>query len=663
MPVGDSVGRRRVVVEAVTPAPPEPNEPVRRAAGDRVVVEADVYTDGTDRAVAELLVRRPPARSHRHFPLRPLGNDRFRGEFPVPEPGAYRFTVRGWVDPLATWRAEAAARAGGGALFASELQAGAELLRAEGRRRHDDHGALQRAAAREIAERSVGDVEGAIAFALDPSRTALFEHRPPRDEVTVRLPEIGVWVDPARARASAWYELFPRSTSPDPERPGRFSDVFPWLSRIADLGFDVLYLPPIHPIGRTHRKGPGNALTAGPGDPGSPWAIGDSEGGHTSIDPGLGTLEEFRELLRRARDHGLEVALDLAFQCSPDHPWVREHPEWFRHRPDGSIRSAENPPKRYEDIYPLDLTGRAARALWEELYRVAEFWIAQGVTRFRVDNPHTKPFAFWDWFFDRMRREHPEVLFLSEAFTRPKVMYRLARAGFSHSYTYFAWRSTRRELVDYFEEIARPPVSEFFRPHLWPNTPDILTGELQTGGPAAFRARFVLAATLSSNYGIYGPLFEQGEPLAVPGSEEYYRSEKYEIRHWRPGPFPLDDLVRRVNAARRSEAALTLERNLDFHPVDNEQLLAYSRTTPDGSNTVLVVVNLDPRRVQSGWTELKLDRLGLAAEERFAAHDLLTDRTFPWRGARNFVELRPAEAPAHLLRIERSPGKEAGRGG
>ncbi len=465
--------------------------------------------------------------------------------------------------------------------------------------------------------------------------------------------ELEVVVEPAHARFAAWYEMFPRSAAPVPGRHGTFRDVIARLPYVASMGFDVLYLPPVHPIGATARKGPNNDPAGAPDAPGSPWAIGAAEGGHMAVHPQLGTLEDFRALVAAARDRGMAVALDLAFQCSPDHPAVREHPEWFRWRPDGSAQYAENPPKKYEDIYPFDFEGEAWESLWGHLLDVVRFWIGQGVRIFRVDNPHTKPFAFWEWLIAEVHRDDPDVIFLAEAFTRPKVMYRLAKLGFSQSYTYFTWRNTKRELTDYLEELTRGPVREFFRPNFWPNTPDILHEELQHGGKPAFQARLVLAATLSPSYGIYGPAFELCEAHpAGPDSEEYLDSEKYEIRHWQIGrPDSLAGYIGQVNRARREHPALQANERLRFHPIDNERLIAYTKQSADGGDVVLVVVNLDFFHAQAGWLELPLAELGIDPRLPYEVSDLLAERAEVWHGARNYVELDPARQPATILHV------------
>jgi starch synthase (maltosyl-transferring) len=449
--------------------------------------------------------------------------------------------------------------------------------------------------------------------------------------------------------------MFPRSTAVEAGRHGTFRDVEARLGYVAGMGFDVLYLPPIHPVGRSHRKGRNNSPVAQLGDVGSPWAIGAEEGGHKAVHPDLGTLEDFRHLLAAARDRGIEVAMDLAIQCSPDHPWVREHPEWFRRRPDGSVQYAENPPKKYEDIFPIDFETPAREALWNELASVVFFWMDQGVRIFRVDNPHTKAFPFWEWLIAKVRAKHPEAIFLAEAFTRPKVMYGLAKLGFSQSYTYFTWRNTKEELTDYLRELTATKVREFFRPNLWPNTPDILPEPLQVGGRPMFQARLILAATLGASYGIYGPAFELlEEKPRTPGSEEYLDSEKYQIRHWDLGrEDSLKDLITRVNRIRKENPALHDNLGLRFHEIDNPQLLAYTKATRDLSNIVLVVVNLDPHHAHTGWLKLPLKDLGLEGGGSYQVHDVLTDARYFWNGPRNFVQVDPHSIPGHIFRIRR----------
>ena len=465
-----------------------------------------------------------------------------------------------------------------------------------------------------------------------------------------RAQTLQVSVERTRARYGAWYEMFPRSWGPDPTRSATFREAAEQLPRIAAMGFDVVYLPPIHPIGTTHRKGRGNALCAAPGDPGSPWAIGADAGGHKAVEPGLGTLEDFDHFVGEARALGLEVALDVAFQCSPDHPYVRDHPEWFRHRPDGTIQYAENPPKKYQDIYPFDFECEAWASLWDELKSVVTFWAARGVLIFRVDNPHTKPYAFWEWLIHEVRAEYPDAIFLAEAFTRPTVMYYLAKLGFSQSYTYFTWRNTRDELTEYFTELTRTAVAEFLRPNLFANTPDILHEYLQKGGPPAFRVRLLLASMLGASYGLYSG-FELCENRAVPGSEEYADSEKYQYRQWDlDRPDAIHDLVAAVNRIRREHPALHSNDSLTFAPTDNPHLIAFSKVSPDRSDAVFVVINLDYESVQEGWVEVPVDHLGLP-HDAYAVVDLLDGRDYTWRGSRNFVRLDPRQQAAHVLQL------------
>jgi starch synthase (maltosyl-transferring) len=463
-----------------------------------------------------------------------------------------------------------------------------------------------------------------------------------------------VWVDRPAARFSAWYEFFPRSASPVPGKHGTFRDAADrMVPYAASMNFDVIYLPPIHPIGREFRKGKNNNPQSVAGEPGSPWAIGSAEGGHTAIHPQLGTLEDFHYLLSQGKAHGLEFALDIAFQCAPDHPYVKEHPNWFRQRPDGTIQYAENPPKKYQDIYPFDFENDDWEALWEELKNVVVYWVEQGVRIFRVDNPHTKPFPFWEWLIAEVRRDYPDTIFLSEAFTRPKVMHRLAKLGFSMSYNYWPWRNTKADITAYLTELTRTEVREFMGPSLWANTQDILTETLQIGGRPAFMSRFVLTATLGTSYGILGPAFEHciNTPLA-PGREEYIDSEKYEIHTWDlDAPHSLKGLIARVNQIRRDNPAMHTNANLRFVNIPNDQIIAYVKTDADNAHPILVVVNIDPAYTQSGWLELPLEELGIGADQPYEVHDLLTDARYVWNGRYNYVELNPQTLPAHIFQI------------
>jgi starch synthase (maltosyl-transferring) len=641
---------------------------VKRTVGETVRVTADVFADGHDLLAGVLKSRHAAAGVDRpadwqEAPLVALGNDEWGAAFQVTELGTYEYTVEAWVDRYSTWLHGLQAKANDGQDVQSELLEGAALVESaihtSGTSGRAESGSAERLLEFAGVLRSSRPQEQRVAAAGMVELRVLMAAHPDRSASTVYDRTLLVTVDPLAARFSAWYEMFPRSCTPDPSRSATFREAEARLPDIAALGFDVLYLPPVHPIGRTHRKGRNNTLTPGPDDPGSPWAIGAEEGGHTAIEPGLGTLADFDRFVRVANRLGMEVALDIAFQASPDHPWVREHPEWFKHRPDGSIKYAENPPKKYQDIYPLDFESPAWLALWEELRGVFLFWISHGVHIFRVDNPHTKSFRFWEWCLAEIRRDHPEAIFLSEAFTRPKVMRYLAKAGFNQSYTYFTWRNTAAELREYLVELTTTEVAEYLRPNFFANTPDILHEYLQTGGRPAFEARLVLAATLSASYGIYSG-FELCENVPVrPGSEEYLHSEKYEIkvRNWQ-APGHLRELIARVNAVRREHPALQVNTSLRFHAVDNASLLWFSKHA--GDDRVFVVVNTDPHWVQHGWVEVPLEDLGLADDAGYVVEDLLDGTRYTWRGRRNYVRLDPAERMAHLFVV--SDGRQPAEG-
>jgi starch synthase (maltosyl-transferring) len=644
-----SGGRERVVIEDVTPIVDGGRFPVKRTVGERVEVRANAFADGHDLVACSLFHREAGETTWHEAPMQALGNDVYGAGFRVTGLGRHEYTVRAWIDRFGSWQRDLAKRVDAEQDVAVDLEIGARLVRdAAARSEGADRVALERAAA-QLVQPTAGAEQGLAATLAELVRRVA-----ERGFAASLARPLEITVERERARFSAWYELFPRSAGPA-GRHGTFADVEARLPAIAAMGFDVVYLPPIHPIGRDHRKGPNNAEAATPGDVGSPWAIGSREGGHTAIHPELGTQAELDRLIARAATHGLELALDLAFQCAPDHPWVSEHPEWFRHRPDGTIQYAENPPKRYQDIYPLDFECEEWPALWAALLDVVRFWIGHGIAIFRVDNPHTKPLPFWEWLIGEVKAEHPETIFLAEAFTRPKVMNRLAKAGFSQSYTYYTWRTTAWELRRYVEELTATNAREYFRPSFWPNTPDILPEQLQTEGRATFISRLVLAATLSSNYGIYGPAFELCESRAVrAGSEEYLDSEKYQLRHWElDDPDSLNALITLVNAARRDNPALQRTVGIRFHETGNDALLAYSKTGEDGDNVVICVVSLDGHNTQSGWLELPLGELGIDETHAYQVHDLLGGGRYLWHGGRNFVELDPHVVPAHIFRVRR----------
>ena len=645
-------GRKRVVIERVSPEIDCGRFPIKRVAGDTVVVEADVFADGHDQIGCQVLYWQDEKKV-KTTPMKPLENDRWRAEFSVEELGGYYYTVEGWIDRFETWRVDLVKRVAAAQDVHVELLLGTDLIaEAAAQAMGEDAEVLRRWA---IRLREAKDKPEGAAIALDEGLHELIRRYPVRNFASRFEKQLAVTVEREKARFSTWYEVFPRSCAPEAGRHGTFRDCELWLPYIASMGFDVVYLPPIHPIGREFRKGKNNTANPQATDPGSPWAIGAAEGGHKSILPNLGTLADFKHFLAAAEKQGLEVAIDIAFQCAPDHPYVREHPEWFRKRPDGTIQYAENPPKKYQDIYPLDFESAEWRALWEELKSVFDYWIDQGVRIFRVDNPHTKPFSFWEWAIGEIKKRHPEVLFLAEAFTKPAVMYRLSKLGFSLSYTYFTWRNTKEEISEYFSELVETEVREYFRPSLWPNTPDILAGFLQEGKRPAFMVRLILAATLGASYGIYGPAFELCENTPFqPGSEEYLNSEKYELKHRDLlSAGSLRDFIARINQIRKENPALQANRNLRFHETDNPELICYSKTTDDLSDVIVVIVNLDCVRMQTGWVDLDLKSLGLDANQTFRVHDLLGQGEYLWHGSRNYVALTPESLPAHILRVLR----------
>ena len=668
-------GRRRIVIEEVQPQVDAGRYPAKRTLGGLVTVTAAIFSDGHDHVAARLLYRHASESTWKLAAFTAHPNDVWTAQFVVDKLGAWRFTIEAWVDHFDTWMHDLEKR-----LNAQPdpkeptqqvatpqdiplaLRIGAGHLDAAADRAVGDDVRALKAAAMDL--RILADANHPHYAHIELEDIALLAAKYPDLSFSTKYAtEIPLWVDRERARFSSWYEIFPRSCSLTPEKHGSFRDLAARVPEIAAMGFDVLYMPPIHPIGTAFRKGKNNSVTAAPGDIGSPWAIGAKEGGHTAILTELGTFADFDALVKTALANGMEIALDIAFQCSPDHPWVKEHPEWFNHRPDGTIQYAENPPKKYQDIYPLNFESSDWRGLWDALYGVFKFWIERGVRVFRVDNPHTKALPFWEWCIAEIQRNTPEAIFLAEAFTRPHVMYSLAKGGFTQGYTYFTWRNTKADLQSYFEELTTPPVVEFFRPNVWPNTPDILHEQLQEQDPIARRAiflqRVILATTLSSNYGIYGPAYELCEwRPAKPapgksGSEEYLDSEKYQLRHWDlHSPISIAPEITLLNRIRRENPALHRNDSLRFHACPNPNLLCYSKSTPGFENTILVAVNLDNRSEQAGTVDLNMPALGLPWQGEFEVEDLLTGARFQWHDQWNYIALRP-EMPAHILKIIR----------
>jgi starch synthase (maltosyl-transferring) len=671
-------GRQRVVIESVEPAVDGGAYPAKRVLGDRVIVSADLIADGHDILGGELLVRGPEAPpseaelqgvearaasseaasspgATRSIPLEALGNDRYQASFDVDAIGLWHYSIRAWVDHYASYRRGLSRKVEAGQDVEVELLIGAELVSAAAARASGEARNALRESSALLSDRSRPAHERAERATSNELARLMAAH-PDRSHSSSFGRWLPLWVDRERARYSAWYEMFPRSTGPDGKH-GSFKTAAAKLPYVAAMGFDVLYLPPIHPIGRTFRKGKNNQPSAESDDVGSPWAIGSEAGGHESIHPELGTLADFDEFQKQAARHGLELALDIALQVTPDHPYVKEHPEWFRRRPDGSIQYAENPPKKYQDIYPFDFECEAWQSLWLELKRIFEVWMERGVRIFRVDNPHTKSIPFWHWCIAELRAQHPDVLFLAEAFTRPKLMYLLAKAGFTQSYTYFTWRNTGPELMQYMRELTSPPVSDYFRPNFWPNTPDILPEHLQHAGRAAFALRLVLASTLSSSYGVYGPAYELMDNVPRGGVEEYVDNEKYQLRAWDLNrEDTLLPLIARINRIRKENPALQYNQ-IEFLKSENPLLFCFIKHSPDGENNVLVVANMDVHHAQGGWVDLELpqpERAGvIASEQPVQLHDLLSDARYFSQGRRLFVQLDPGSAPAHIFRLRR----------
>ncbi|MBX2893910.1 MAG: alpha-1,4-glucan--maltose-1-phosphate maltosyltransferase [Cyclobacteriaceae bacterium] len=638
-------GKKRVIIENVQPQVDGGLYPAKRTVGERVDVTTAIYGDGHDHIRGEVLYKKHGAKDWTHVELAPTYNDEWQACFYVPEKGNYVFTVQAWIDHFETWYDGFKKKALAKVNVTVELAEGVLLLQRLGK----TNSSLL-SIARKLEDKNQ---EVAIAYVLSDEFARIVHQNPLRDNETVYEQEFVVQVEHTKANFSAWYEFFPRSSSLESGKHGNFNDCIRLLPRIAAMGFDVLYFPPIHPIGKVNRKGKNNNVSSQPGEPGSPWAIGSDEGGHKSILSALGTLEDFKRLVVEARKLGIDIAMDIAFQCAPDHPYVKDHPDWFKQRPDGSIQYAENPPKKYQDIYPFNFESDDWQNLWEELKSVFFYWIEQGVTIFRIDNPHTKPIPFWQWVIAEVQKVHPDIIFLSEAFTRPKIMASLAKVGFTQSYTYFTWRFTKQELMEYMNELVFGQSRNYFRPNFWPNTPDILPYHLQNQGENVFILRYALAATLSSNYGVYGPPYEFGENRPIEGKEEYYNSEKYEIRHydWKRTN-RLTDIMSLLNKVRKENAALQSTWNLQFCPIENSQIIAYLKATDDLSNIILVVVNLDPNNTQHGYVQLPKAKLRLSEKINLKLHDLVTDEHYTWTQEWNYVHLNPHKMPFHLFKVE-----------
>jgi starch synthase (maltosyl-transferring) len=641
-----------VVIDNVQPLIDCGRSPIKRVVGEDLAVEADIFKDGHDVVGAVLKWRVVGKRPWRETPMVFVDNDRWRGVCTLYDQAIQEYTVEAWTDTFRSWQQEFAKKFEGGISdLRSEALEGAAIVKAAASRARNRADAAR---LREFAEQIVTGANSEIyAIARSGELEVLMATYPDRADATQYEPTPRVVVDRPAALFGAWYEFFPRSAEGRGDRGSTFRDCLARVDDAKAMGFDVIYFPPIHPIGHTNRKGRNNAITSEPGDPGVPWAIGSETGGHKAVEPSLGTVEDFDWLQKEIRKRGMEIALDFAINCSPDHPYVKKHPDWFYKRPDGTIKYAENPPKKYEDIYPLNFRCENWRELWAEMKSNVLFWAEHGVRIFRVDNPHTKPVAFWEYLIEGVRAKYPDTIFLSEAFTKPKMMKALARAGFNQSYTYFTWRNSKQELIDYFTELTQTEMSEYFRPNLWPNTPDILPFFLQEGGRPAFMIRVIMAATLSPLYGIYSG-YELCENKALPGREEYLDSEKYQFkkRDWN-APGNIKDWVARINQIRKQNRALQMYTNLRFYPANNEAILFYGKMTPARDNIILVVVNLDPFRKQNSFVHVPIEEFGQMEGDEYQVHDLLNGARYTWRGRQNYVELDPEIQPAHIFLVRR----------
>ncbi len=641
------MSQARVIIENVQPVVDGGVYPAKRTVGERVDVAAHIFGDGHDHVRARVAYKTKPEKAWNYCELVPLGNDEWTGSFEVMQEGLYEFYVEAWIDHFDTWWDGIKKKVNAKVDVAVEVMEGAEMLSLLAQQYQDER--VQKYAELFAARTKTTE---AIQSIWTPEFEKIVRQYP-LIQFSTRSATYSVKCEFKKALFSTWYELFPRSSALEPGRHGTFRDVIKLLPRIHAMGFDVLYLPPIHPIGKINRKGKNNNVRAQAGEPGSPWAIGSDEGGHKAIHPELGTLSDYAALIAEAKKLNIDLAMDVAFQCAPDHPYVKEHPDWFRQRPDGSIQYAENPPKKYQDIYPFNFETEDWKNLWNELKSVFLYWAEQGVRIFRVDNPHTKPFVFWKWVIAEVQAIYPNTIFLSEAFTRPKVMANLAKAGFTQSYTYFTWRVTKQEIVEYLTELTQGPSRNYFRPNFWPNTPDILPYHLQYQGENIFILRYALAATLSSNYGMYGPVYEFFENTPVEGKEEYFNSEKYEIKHyhWRKTN-RMTDIITLMNRIRHQHPAFHSTWNLTFCPVENSNIIAYLKATDDLSDIVLVVVNLDPNNVQTGYVQVPYAKLSIRPDRvNMKLHDLFTDERYTWAQEWNYVELNPHKLPFHVFHV------------
>ena len=651
-------GHKRVSIDNVNPEVDCGKYPIKRVINEEIKVTADIFSDGHDKVDAILLYRQKNKGGKKENkwlekPFVFIANDRWNASFSLPETGQYQYTIEAWVDHFSTWQYGLKKKHDAGQELETELKIGADLMEEAIARANASQKKKLQSWTKQLRDNK--NEEESVALALSQEVSDLMYETRDRTKSHRYDRELEVKVERKRALFSAWYEFFPRSTAPNEGEHGTFRTSERILPEIAEMGFDVIYLPPIHPIGRSFRKGINNATEARPEDPGSPWAIGAKEGGHKSIHPELGSMEDFRSLVKTANDLGMEIALDFAIQCSQDHPYVKEHPQWFKWRPDGTVQYAENPPKKYQDVLPVNFETADWENLWNELKSIVEFWIDKGIKIFRVDNPHTKSFIFWEWLIKEINLKYDGIIFLAEAFTRPRIMEKLGKIGFTQSYTYFTWRNDKEEFQEYLTELTQTKMREYFRPNFWPNTPDILPISLENKGEPSFLIRLLLAGTLSSNYGMYGPLFEFGLNEAYPGKEEYTRSEKYEVKHWDwHKQTKTKEVIKILNKIRNENEALQSTWNIEFCDTDNQQLICFSKIDQEEKNKLLIVISLDPNFSQTGWLKVPLKKFGLRENEPFTVIDLLTQSKYFWENEWNYVALHPQGIPGHIFKVERS---------
>ncbi len=643
-------GQKRVVIENVSPEINGGQHAAKRVVGQRFEVIADILADGHDVLNAQIKYKAGKSRNWQTAPMHHADNDGWKGEFTVDKQGEYTYSIEAWVDYPLTWQHNIERKIDDGQHVNVELLDGVQYLKALKKKCPTEKEYLDSLIK---AFQSEEQYNHAINEARSKKLHDLFHDNPTKEFSTTYEKNLPLYVDRGKALFSSWYEFFPRSTSKEEGKHGTFKDCLDVLPHVSDMGFDVIYFPPIHPIGTAHRKGKNNTTTPEPDDVGVPWAIGNKEGGHKDILPELGSLADFKKVVKEAKGQGIEIALDFALQCSPDHPYVKENPSWFKWRPDGTVQYAENPPKKYQDIYPIYFESKDWEPMWDEFVSIVLHWNKLGIKIFRVDNPHTKPFGFWEYLIAEVKKVDKDVLFLSEAFTRPKVMQRLAKVGFTQGYTYYTWRNTKGELIEYMNELTKGPMKDYFRPNFWPNTPDINPWPLQGGNENLYIIRHMMAATLSSNYGMYGPVYEQIDHSPVVGKEEYLNSEKYEVRHWDWNKTnKLKQLITRVNQIRKEYSAFQFTNNIEFCGVDNDQLISYFKQSEDGSSNVLCIVNLDPYNKQSGWLRVPRYRLGVSADSAIRVSDLVTGNSYIWKDEVNYIELDPYQVPYHIFSVQ-----------